>query len=508
MTDRPPPAPEGADGQGADERLRENGVLLVTRIAACIRVGRSYSVGNQVFVRQVESLLEVAQPVIAECGEVVLVALDRDLFLNGSRIPVNHASIKFHESVIDLFAKLAIAGLRLEPGLSAGSITSWFQLVLEPESPQGRDLLSACYVESMQGIAPVVSAATDPGQVAGGHAVTSGASFGASSEGAAATGGAGGAGSALEVVAQRRFAQSLNGARALLMPTSLQEHLQLRHAKRVVQPLVEGASLNQPVVVGLSTLSHRDANTYTHAVNVCAIAVTMGHVLELGRRALADLGVAALLHDVGKQEVAGHIEHDLEAFTPEERTWAEKHTVEGAKLLARSTTLSPTSLFCMRVALEHHAVGAEGYPRFPTGWVPSLLSRIVGAADCFVSLLSRHSRVARMVTPTQALGMMLGPLSNLFEPALLWALARSVGFYPAGQIVELDDGSVARVLAPNAHDPARPHVHIIVAADGTGIMDKSGHELRPIPPHRSVRRALTLQEYPAGHDISKDSAAA
>ena len=70
----------------------------------------------------------------------------------------------------------------------------------------------------------------------------------------------------------------------------------------------------------------------------------------------------------------------------------------------------------------------------------SLLSRIVALADCYVSLQSRIGQAAAPVSPTEALGMVMGPLAHRFEPATLWALVRSVGFYPAGQVVEMDDG--------------------------------------------------------------------
>src|SRR5207247_6560513 len=102
------------------------------------------------------------------------------------------------------------------------------------------------------------------------------------------------------------------------MPTSLPTALEVRHAKRVVQPLVEGVSLSEPVVVGLTTLTQRDEYTYAHAVNVCGVSVAIGHFLGLDRRALSDLGVAALLHDVGKDVVRPLITHDFEHMTPQE----------------------------------------------------------------------------------------------------------------------------------------------------------------------------------------------
>jgi HD-GYP domain-containing protein (c-di-GMP phosphodiesterase class II) len=295
------------------------------------------------------------------------------------------------------------------------------------------------------------------------------------------------------------------GARSLLTTTTLQDGVELHHAKRVVQPLIDGAFAEEPVVVGLSSLSHHDEYTYAHSVNVCIVAVTMGHLLGLDRRALADLGVASLLHDVGKAAVYDRIQHPLEEMDAEERRLAESHPLEGAKLIARSTALNASTLRCMRVALEHHATrapedggpaGAAGYPALPAGWRTSLLSRIVSAADCFVSLQMHRSERGRDVTPYEALGMMLGPLAGRFDPVMLWALVHSVGFYPPGQLVELSDGRTAMVLAPNRDDLARPHVRVVMDECGVPFSPLEAKELRPLPETLSVSRALATHEYP------------
>jgi HD-GYP domain-containing protein (c-di-GMP phosphodiesterase class II) len=220
----------------------------------------------------------------------------------------------------------------------------------------------------------------------------------------------------------------------------------------------------------------------------------------MDRRALGDLGVAALLHDVGKAAVADRIHHTFDAFTEHEHDLAARHPVEGVKLLARSTTLNQTALRCMRVALEHHiAPDGSGYPRVP-GLKTSLLSRIVTVADCYVSLQTHRSARGTMVTPYQALGMMLGPLKPRFDPALLWALVQTVGFYPPGQLVELDDGCVGAVLAPNRDDLARPHLRVIIGGFGMRLTGDQIYEMRPLPKDRSIVRALRGEEYPKDPD--------
>src|SRR5262249_11729679 len=146
-----------------------------------------------------------------------------------------------------------------------------------------------------------------------------------------------------------------------------------------------------------------------------------------------------------------------------EADWAaiHRHPIEGLKTIALSGALDPATLRCMRVAFEHHmGPGAAGYPARTGPWPVSAWSRMVSVADAFVSLQTHETRGAG-VTPHVALGMMLGPLRDRFDPALLWVLVQSVGFYPPGQRVELDDHAIALVLSPQADDPARPHVRVL-----------------------------------------------
>ena len=496
-------------GGPADDRIKGIGLQVLIRFSAAARLGRAYQAENQVFRRALQGVLEALTPALIS-GEAVVVALDNDLYLNGVRIPYRSGNIRFHRHVLDEFQKRRIAGFRAQLGLELRELIAFFRLFLQAEVYHGTDLLTACLAQGADRMLPVIHASTeapddnfeydgtwtDPDDPEGEAGGTGGATAGGESAGMPHGGGGGSTGPAgPRGAARKKFAVAVAGARSLLMTTSLHGGMELKHAKRVVQPLVDGAFAGEPVVVGLGSLGHHDEYTYAHAVNVCLVTVTMGHFLELDRRTLADLGVAALLHDVGKGTVAERIHHTLEEFTDEERELAESHPMEGIKLMARSTTLNPTTLRCMRAALEHH-VGADGagFPKLGR-WTTSQVSRIVAVADCFVSLQTHRSPRGATVTPYEALGMMLGPLKSRFHPSMLWALVMSVGLYPPGQMVEMDDTSLAVVLAPNPEDPARPHVRILRAA--TGYPPPELTELKPIPLGRSIRRALPASEYPA-----------
>ncbi len=509
-----------AAARPGDERVRKHGLQVVLRFLAAIRIARSYQVDNQVFLGQATALIEALGPIFVEVPEAVLVSLDGDLYMNGVRLPVSVTNLRFHQQLMEEFTRRRIAGVRIIDGIGEEELSRFFGLFLQPDTYNGPGLLEACLAEQTGHILPAVSASTEAGD--GGDAFvppepgtwteaesTGGGFGGDAGEGGggsgdeAASGAGPGAGPGVRPVARKSYSLAMVGARSVLTTTALQEGLEMRHAKRVVQPLIDGAFADEPVVVGLSSLSHHDEYTYAHSVNVCIVAVTMGHTLGLDRRALADLGVAALLHDVGKAAMYDRVNRPLEELEGDERRLAESHALEGAKLIARSPALNGTTLRSMRVALEHHAargVGqrgdAAGYPRLPADWRTSGLSAIVSCADCYVSLQMHRSARGRSVTPYQALGMVLGPLSDRFDPAVLWALVRSVGLYPPGQIVELSDGRIAVVLAPNKEDPSRPHVRVIMDECGVPFSAIEAKELKPIPPELSVARALPADEYP------------
>ena len=518
------PEPNAAAREGApgprEQRCKDAGLQIITRLASTVRIGRTYQTDNQVFRQQLTGLLESLSAILEESAEAVLVALQDDVYLNGVRIPVKTGNFRFHKAVLDEFRLRDIAGLRIQPGVDATEMTLFMRLFLQPDVYRGADLLGACLAQGVDHVTPAIHASTespvegfeyDAPQPWEGDGFPrdpygSGLGTGNSGGGAGESGGGGTPGGmAPRGAARKSYSQAMLGARSLLATTTLQDGLELRHGKRVVQPLVDDAFADEPVVVGLSSLSHRDEYTYAHAVNVCLVAVTMGHLLDMDRRALADLGVAALLHDVGKAAVADRIVNPLEAFTPEERAAAERHPLEGAKLIARSTTLNQTTLRCMRVALEHHMLpDGSGYPATSGRWPQSVMSRLVTVADCYVSLLGHRSERGQSTTPYEALGMLLGPLRKRFDPAMLWALANSVGFFPPGQIVELDDGAIAEVVSPNAADLARPHVRVVI--DGSGVRPGADAPVvyHPLPPERSVRRALRAEEYPAAPEGNED----
>ncbi|MCC6649895.1 MAG: HD domain-containing protein, partial [Candidatus Eisenbacteria bacterium] len=265
---------------------------------------------------------------------------------------------------------------------------------------------------------------------------------------------------------------------------------ELRHLKRIVQPLVD-AALGGEASPGFAPGAAGRPTAGEHALQVAMAAIQVGAKLGLDRRTLAELGAGALLHDTGKAGLAAELREPPAEWTPAQHEIARRHPLEGLKQIARGSSLNESSMSAMRIALEHHTFGPQPYPSLPANHTRSPLSEIVAIADAWVTLASGDR------SPHEALGAVLGPLGAGFDPAVRAALVRALGLYPPGQRVELDDGSLASVIHACATDPARPGIEWLTGPARQPLAAETSGSAGPLPPERHIVRALPRAEWPA-----------
>ena len=104
---------------------------------------------------------------------------------------------------------------------------------------------------------------------------------------------------------------------------------------------------------------------------------------------LHHIGVASILHDVGKLFIPDEILSKPAALTPEERRIMETHALQGYRYLMENGRVPKLSVLS---ALEHHIkYDGSGYPHFKKGWQPSIVSQMVAIADVFDAMRSRRA---------------------------------------------------------------------------------------------------------------------
>jgi putative nucleotidyltransferase with HDIG domain len=266
--------------------------------------------------------------------------------------------------------------------------------------------------------------------------------------------------------------------------------IQVQKAERLTQQMVDIIQADESILVGLTSIKKFDEYTFAHSVNVCILSMLIADRLRFYKSDIARLGVAALLHDIGKTHVPQAILNKPGKLIDQEWELMKYHTFFGVKELSRIKSLRDVGdgLF---VALQHHVLyDMNGYPQRPSGWNLRLFSRIVTVADYFDAMTT--PRVYQPpFTPDRALRFILQKSGEFFDPFIAKVFIHAMGIYPIGTVVELDSGEKAVVVRQNESKRFihRPIVTLLGSESGETIdlteKDEGGKRFR-----RSVARAI------------------
>ncbi len=139
----------------------------------------------------------------------------------------------------------------------------------------------------------------------------------------------------------------------------------------------------------LATVKCTDEYTFTHVVNVCILTLIQAEKLGFSGRQLYDIGMASLLHDVGKTFIPDEILRKPGALTPIERSIIETHPLKGGRYLMEVAGIPKIAVLA---ALEHHLrFDGTGYPFVAHDWRPSIVAQMITIADVFDALRSKRS---------------------------------------------------------------------------------------------------------------------
>jgi HD-GYP domain-containing protein (c-di-GMP phosphodiesterase class II) len=214
-------------------------------------------------------------------------------------------------------------------------------------------------------------------------------------------------------------------------------------------------------VLGLAMMRDPSEADLFHSVNTMIYALTIGVGLEIPEEGLNALGVAGLLHDVGKL-----------AFDRTDPAQAERikmlHPRIGAEVLSRMPEIDRSA---MLVAYEHHfRPDGSGWPEMEAGYVAHPYSRMVGIADRY-DRLTTDPPAGEGLTPDRAVVQLLRETAGSLDQTFTRVFVREMGAFPVGCLVRLSDQSVGVVCAPG-DDPLQPRVRLVYGTDGLALETK------------------------------------
>ena len=252
--------------------------------------------------------------------------------------------------------------------------------------------------------------------------------------------------------------------------------------ERIVSRISTSMSRNPLILLNVARLKRKDDYTYLHSVAVSALMVNLGREMKLDPDVIQELGVAGLMHDIGKIAVPEAILSKDSSLSRDEIDVIRRHPRLGHELLAHSHDVNDVTL---DVCLHHHEkLDGTGYPDRLSGDAISLYARMGAICDVYDAITS--DRTYRQAWPASlALADMISWKGH-FDQLILRTFIRSLGVQPVGTIVLLRSGDRAVVIGEAEDDMTRPMVRVIrtgeraIEATGPAFLVGTGEDPKAI----------------------------
>lgn len=245
----------------------------------------------------------------------------------------------------------------------------------------------------------------------------------------------------------------------MLGEAKMGEIIDTHTAKKLVAELASNIVENLDASMWLTQLKSRDEYTAIHSLNVCVLSLTFGRSLGLGINELEELGLGALLHDIGKMQVPLEILNKPGKLTDEEFEIMKSHPSKGYEMLIKDTTLSDEVLNIVKS--HHERLNGKGYPDNLPEQNISYFTKIVSIVDVYDAITSDRVYHDGM-TPHEALKRLYEWMPDNYDTELMQAFIKTIGIYPVGSVVELKTGHIGLVVKLSESHRLKPVVMLIM----------------------------------------------
>ncbi|MFD0715284.1 HD-GYP domain-containing protein [Paenibacillus sp. GCM10027626] len=237
-----------------------------------------------------------------------------------------------------------------------------------------------------------------------------------------------------------------------------------RTFRSIFGELIQDLITRENVLVNLTSIQVMDAYLFQHSVNVAILAGIMGLAKGYNKQQLEELGIGALLFDIGMTRLPKGLLDKAGPLTADERIIMEKHTEEGFNILRAQHDISLLSAHC---AFQHHErYDGSGYPRKIKADAMHEYAQIVALADVYDALTSPRPH-RRRYTPTEAIEYLFAAGNTYFDLDLIKTFCRHISIYPVSTTVQLSSGQIGVVASNDPLALHRPVIRILREADGS-----------------------------------------
>ncbi|MBN1782135.1 hypothetical protein JW948_13465 [bacterium] len=248
--------------------------------------------------------------------------------------------------------------------------------------------------------------------------------------------------------------------------------LNVQSARQIAVSLMNNLFKNKNLLLMMTSMKIHDEDTFEHGVNVAIFTLMQGELLGLEKKLLVDVGMAALLHDVGKMADEAPVADtpkslndfsfgDFSSGLTGDDSFDQD--LRGAKLLLETEGINTLAA----ITAFEHGMNYDQSGSFTKlyGKDLNLISMMIRISD-FYDKLRKEPFFYEAGGPEKAYDMMMQESGKKFHPDLLENFFSVIGIFPPGTLVELDTGETGLVIQSSVFDIRRPQVEILYDNQG------------------------------------------
>jgi HD-GYP domain-containing protein (c-di-GMP phosphodiesterase class II) len=275
-----------------------------------------------------------------------------------------------------------------------------------------------------------------------------------------------------------------------------EENFDVSDAEGLIEEIVQAhLEDNLPKELLIQALHKDESHSFliTNAVNVTIYAILVGGTLGLSKERLLHLGLAGLLHDIGKIRVPDEILYKDSNLTEAELATLRRYPYESFKILRGLGEEYDHLAEC--VLQVNEKLDGSGYPQGLQGDEINPYAQIIGLVDIYEAI-SHHRPQRQRFSHFQAVKRIIKTQKHAFYHALLKALLRTFSIFPLHSYVKLNSGAIGRVIQTFEEQPLRPEIEVVLDAQKRRVLVPRTLDLRE-QPILYVEDAVTEESLPA-----------
>lgn len=250
------------------------------------------------------------------------------------------------------------------------------------------------------------------------------------------------------------YRQSSDEYKSLVQDISAGKQVDISELYRLTDGIIQSLNLKSDAFPFINYISHVEGHIFKHSVNVSILCNLFANWLQLNPKAVMELSVAGLLHDIGMAQIPTEIINKPSSLTKRELEAIHEHPTVGYRTIMNQSLPNPVKA---AVLLHHERIDSSGYPHKVIEKNISPYAKILSICDMYDAMTSDRPYRSKMM-PFQAIRELETGMYDMLDTRYLLIFLQNVAYNYQGAWVRLSDGRPAEIVFINRMNISRPIV--------------------------------------------------